>query len=163
MKKIKRKGEIRQNDMVEIHQDCSSLGAGTEISHTYEEIFAGEVSRVIMDRDTVHWKTKKITRKVLAVWKSVPPHTIETQPSHFINIDMSEEKNKMDRLVHKCMTSNIDSKNWRKRRLEADEAMEEHREKVLKSHRIDNIRDHDKEYEDYTENEIKLLKLSQKS
>ena len=55
----------------------------------------------------------------------------------------------MDRLLHKCMTSNIDSKNWRKRRLEADEAMEEYREKVLKSHRIDNIRDHDKEYEDY--------------
>ena len=59
--------------MVEIHQDSASLGAGTSISHTYEELFSGDTWRVIMDRDTIHWKTRKITRKVLTVWKSASP------------------------------------------------------------------------------------------
>ena len=35
MKKIKLKGELKQNDFVEIRSDIATLGAGTGITHTH--------------------------------------------------------------------------------------------------------------------------------
>ena len=52
--KIKQKGETKQFELVEIHPDSASLGAGTGITHTYEELFLCETWRVIMNRDIIH-------------------------------------------------------------------------------------------------------------
>ena len=54
----------------------------------------------------------------------------------------------MDELILECMTANTETKVWIKRRRQADLAIDGCKHKSIKSHRIDNIRVHDKKIED---------------
>jgi hypothetical protein len=134
---------ITPNDFVKIKDGSASRGAGTDIWLSYQQLFTGEVWRIILDKDKIN-KSHVLCRKVVAVWLSTHPYDDEVGPINYIPVDMSAEQQDMDVSVSLCMRSKVDSLEWEKRRIDSDEARERYRRKVYHTHQIINHYHHDR-------------------